>query len=164
MLLSCGVIGFRVAARYRDRSRQIRSLTQGLRLLRADIEYSMTPLPYALEKIARQTEGPLRPVFEELAEQVRTGTVSVAEAFEVAAHRCRTNPALALQSSELEVLTEFGGTLGQSDRRHEVQNLDAALIRLEGLEQLAEESQRKNERLWQYLGVLGGLLVVVMLY
>jgi len=51
-----------------------------------------------------------------------------------------------------------------SDRVNQSRQLQVTLTRLDGLERDARDAQKRNERLWQYLGVLTGLLVVILLY
>jgi stage III sporulation protein AB len=158
---ACTGLGFRIAADYRHRPRQLRSLMHALRMLRTEIEYSLTPLPLAFERTADRASPPVSRFFRVCAERIDNGDAPpeavVAGLKELAA-------ASALKSPELEVVQALGGTLGSSDRQNQCQHLEAALVHLAHLEQEARDAQRRNERLWQYLGFLAGLLIVVVLY
>jgi stage III sporulation protein AB len=161
VVFACAGLGFQIARSYRERPRQLAELSNAVRMLRAEIEYSLTPLPQALDKVARRTSKPVETLFGSAAERLVRGD-TVADAFMVAVNRLRQLS--ALKRDDLDVLTEFASTLGLSDMAHQSQQLDLALHRLIGLETEAREMQRKNERMWQYLGVLLGLLMVVILY
>ncbi|MBX6352917.1 MAG: stage III sporulation protein AB [Thermoflavifilum sp.] len=154
-------IGFRIAADYRHRPRQIRSLMHALRVLRTEIDFTLTPLPLALVRTAERADAPVAHFFTVCAEHLELGeTPAEAVTAGVAELRGRS----ALRGPELEVLSALGGTLGNSDRQSQCQHIDAALMHLSHVEEEAREAQRRNERLWQYLGFLFGLLLVVLLY
>jgi stage III sporulation protein AB len=159
---SCTLIGFRIARDFRERPRQLRSLLHSLRLLQSEIEYSVTPLPQALAEVAKRSQPPVDVVFQKAAEAIAQGDASVAEALEAGIQACQDRAALRTQ--DFDVLREFGKTLGVSDRIHQTQHFAVAISHLSGLEKEARESQLRHERLWQYVGVLTGLLLVVLLY
>lgn len=162
LLASCTGIGFRIARDFRERPRQIRAVMHALRLLQAEIAYSATPLPAALRRVAARSQPPADRLFEAAANALGDGEQTVAAAFADGIQRCRRSA--ALKAYDYEVIAEFGKTLGASDRAHQTQRLEVALHELAELEREAVESQRRNERLCQYLGVLAGLLLVILLY
>ncbi|MCF8563584.1 stage III sporulation protein AB [Alicyclobacillus tolerans] len=162
LLVSTTGIGFRVAREFRERPRQIRGLMHGLRVLQTEIEYSATPLPQALNTVAKRTPSPVNGLFAGMAEELQVNDLPVSEVFHLGVKSHREN--LALKNPECEVLEEFGKTLGLSDRMHQGQQLQAALAQLEHIEREARDLQLRNERLWQYLGILMGLLLVILLY
>lgn len=101
-------------------------------------------------------------VFQTASDRLKTSDSSVLSAFEdgLAASKAKS----AFRPEDYEVLEEFGKTLGMSDRVNQSRQLQVTLTRLDGLERDARDAQKRNERLWQYLGVLTGLLVVILLY
>lgn len=155
-------IGFRVAKDYRDRPRQLRMLVQSMRVLRAEIEYSVMPLPQAMRRVAAKTPLPTGALWEAIADQLRPNEVSVSEAFATAIDGVRGK--LSLTTADYDGLRLLADVLGTTDRAHLAQQFDASLQHYEGLVREARESQRRNERLWQYLGVLSGLILVILLY
>lgn len=161
IVVACAGLGFQVALSYRDRPKHLADLANGLRQLKAEIEYNLTPLPQALLRVARRLGRPIDVVFASASEQLGQGD-SVTEAFALAVDKCRQ--VSALNREDLDVLQEFARTLGTSDLEHQSQYLDGTLARLATLEREARELQRKNERMWQYLGVLTGLLIIIILY
>lgn len=135
---------------------------QSLRLLQAEVEFSVTPLPQALTRVANRSVPPVNRMFDAIAVQLGNSDITVADAFELCLHRERAG--VALKQVDLDALQEFGETLGTSDRVHQTKQFAATLAELERLEREARESQRRHERLWQYLGILTGLLLLILLY
>lgn len=161
VVVSSTGIGFRIARDFRRRPQQLRLLSQAIRLLESEIEYTVTPLPQALERVGNRTDSPISMLFLEAARRLKAGDVSVESAFSDAIDSVRFE--LALKQADLEVLRDFGQTLGTSDRTTQVQQIQVLLTQLDRLLADARESQQKNERLWQYLGVISGLMIVILL-
>ena len=65
---------------------------------------------------------------------------------------------------EKEVLLHLGQVLGQSNREDQQKHIRLALINLKSEEQQARDNQQKYEKMCRSLGLLGGLLVVILLY
>lgn len=162
VVASCAGIGFRIASNYRRRPAELRMLSQAVRLLQSEIEYRFTPLPDALVDVARRTPAPVDALFRTAGEMLRTTEASVVDAFVHGIAVCA--PRSVLLPQDFAIIEEFGKTLGISDRVHQSQQIAVTLTQLSTQEADARETQRRNERLWQYLGVLSGLLIVVLLY
>ncbi len=100
-------------------------------------------------------------LFLDAGKRLKAGDATVESAFSQAIDSVRSE--LALKSADLDVLTDFGQTLGTSDRITQVQQIQVLLTQLDRLFAEARDSQQKNERLWQYLGVIAGLMIVILL-
>ncbi|GGI95985.1 stage III sporulation protein AB [Alicyclobacillus cellulosilyticus] len=161
IMVACTGIGFRIARDYRERPRQLRGLMHALRVLQTEIEYTATPLPQALERVARRAPAPVKVLFETAAEGLRDPQQTLDTAFQ--AGMAALDAQSALRKQDYDVLWEFGRTLGTSDRLHQTQHIAATLEHLAALEREARDLQRRNERLWQYLGVLTGIALLILL-
>ncbi|MCL6637859.1 MAG: hypothetical protein K6T26_07905 [Alicyclobacillus sp.] len=160
--VSCSLMGWRIASGYRQRPRQLQTLMQALRLLRTEVDYGATPLPQALRQVAQRAPAPADRLWAKAAELLNEADMEVADAL----HRACSEfaPAWSLTAADWEVVCEFGQTLGTSDLVHQMQQFDVALARLANQEAEAREASRTQARLWQYAGVLGGLLLVILFY
>lgn len=161
VVVASTAIGFAIAKGYRERPRQLRLLIEALRLLRAEIEFTATPLPQALRRVARQIAKPVGTLFEQAALALTETDTTVAGALLAGYEWVRRKS--YLQPADVETLATFARTLGTSDSVHQSQQFDATLAQLEGLERKAGDAKQKYERLAQYIGVLGGLFVVILL-
>lgn len=162
VILATSAIGFRLARAYRERPREVQLLIEALRMLRADIEYTATPLPQALANVAVRLAKPVSVLLGMTAEALSRSDVTVDEALAAGIEACK--PLAHLQEADYKALSVFGRTLGTSDLAHQSQQFEATLAQLETMQKEAEDAKRRFERMWQYIGVLSGLFIVILLY
>jgi stage III sporulation protein AB len=161
ILTASTAIGFRVAADYRKRPRLIQGILQSLRLLRQEIEYSIQPLPQALKSVAMRAPSPCNEWFRVAAEALLTSDVSVESAFHQGVDAHRDIDALA--EGDYDVMLHLAEVIAITNRSHLTLQFDTAILQYEGILAVAEDKRKKNEKLWQYFGALGGLLIIVIL-
>ncbi|MCL6453189.1 MAG: stage III sporulation protein AB [Alicyclobacillus sp.] len=161
VVVACAGMGFAIARGYRERPRQLQHLMEALRLLKVEIEFTATPLPQALRRVAERSTDPIRGLFAATADALARPGVTVAEAWMAGYEQVRRRSYLV--PADLEVLVSFARTLGTSDSVHQIQHVDATLAQLEGLWREAAALQERYAKLAQYVGVLGGLFVVILL-
>lgn len=163
ILFAGTMIGFYQAGQLARRPRQIRQLIQALKRLETEIGYGFTPLPDALDTIAKPLSGPLSAIVGRAASRMREPTGHSAEESwrksitEGWAHT-------AMKTGEREVLQQLGSTLGITDRDDQLQHLRMAVGHLQAEEESAREEQKRYETMWKSLGALAGALVVVLMY
>ncbi|OAT86541.1 stage III sporulation protein SpoIIIAB [Desulfotomaculum copahuensis] len=163
VLFACGLAGFGVARGYSRRPLELRGLRAALQMLETEIIYTATPLAEAVERVAARAEPRIAPLFARSGEELRAMSgCSAREAWErgLAAFY----PATALKPADLAILRQLGTSLGVSDRQDQSKHLHLAMEQL-GLEmnKAAREAERQV-KLWNYLGFLGGLAVILLLY
>jgi stage III sporulation protein AB len=163
IVVASTLIGFRIAARYANRSRQLRQFISALKLLETEIFYAATPLPDACRRIAMRTPTPVGAFFLQVAENLMDGRGRTAtEVWREALLAMKDE--LALKESDRSVLIAFGQTLGVSDREDQIKHIHLAIAQLSAEEVIAREEQLKSEKMWRYLGALLGLTLVILLY
>ncbi len=163
ILVTSTSIGFLFSKRYRDRPRQLRQLKSALQTLEAEIMYGLTPIQEAAVHLKEQLPKPINGFFSRLVDEMalRDGRsfnqiwVDVLEAFW---------PTTALKQAEKEIWKQFGQTLGQSDRTNQQKHIQLALSHLEREENEARVAQSQYEKMAKSLGVLGGILLVILLF
>lgn len=153
--------GFNVSKRFRERTIQIRQLKVALQTLEAEIVYGLTPLSEACKKISGMISYPLSTFFLHFSEKLSSGNQSVSQAWNDSLQE--TIPILSLNHNDIEILTQFGATLGQHDRDHQQKQIRLTLLHLEREELDAKEAQMRYEKMMKNLGLLGGLLIVILL-
>ena len=103
----------------------------------------------------------MRDIFNEAAAAMRSGEgISAGEAWESAVRR--VFPLTALEAGDQEILLALTGYLGITDRTDQRRHLALAVQRLQAREESAQRERATSERLWRYLGVLGGLALGVV--
>lgn len=157
------LLGFLQASRLVRRPRQIRQMVNALQRLETEIAYGLTPLPQALAAVGRRTAKPLAALFAGAADALRAADgASARDSWLAAVDRCW--PATAMGPNERETVRQLGYTLGVSDREEQIKHLRLAVKQLQDEEGTAREEQRRYEKMWRSAGVLGGLLIVILMY
>jgi stage III sporulation protein AB len=131
--------------------------------LSTEIGYGSTPLPDALSKLSLQMHKPLDRMFAEAADRLRQERgVTVRQVWQETVDRYWN--LTAMKSAEKEAMIELGATLGISDRENQLKFLELAHTQLQQEEAAAREEQTRFEKLSRTLGVLGGALIVILIY
>ncbi len=162
-LAACAGIGFTLARNYTERPRQLRAIESALQMLETEIVYGATPLTEALDHIAAGCEPGINILFHQTAKELRqAGGCTAGEAWQQALAALFL--VSALKNTDIAVLKRLGVSLGLSDRLDQEKHLKLAREQLRQEIKNAEELALKNGRLYRYLGVLGGLALVLILY
>ncbi|CCO08906.1 stage III sporulation protein SpoIIIAB [Desulforamulus hydrothermalis] len=162
VLLSCTLMGLLVAGSYSRRPVEIRCLLNALQMLETEVTYGATPLPEALAAVAERCDPRVALLFNRAAQELLTMRgLTAREAWEAALREFY--PGSALTNSERAILLELGNSLGISDRSDQVKHLVLAKEQLKLEQAKAEEASLKNSKVYNYLGFLGGLTIVLIL-
>ncbi|OAO82741.1 Stage III sporulation protein AB [Anoxybacillus flavithermus] len=153
--------GFEASRLLRERTKQLRQLKMALQALEAEIMYGHTPLIDASLRLSQQLSKPLSWLFESFTQKLQKGTMNARQAWEESLHEIWKMT--ALKEGELEIMKQFGETLGQYD--HEIQQnyIRLTMVHLEREEGDAIEKQQRYEKMMKSLGVLTGILIVLLL-
>jgi len=162
ILTGCGYVGFKIGDQYRRRSEILRYLQNGLNLLETEISYGATPLPLALARIGEKMKGESKIPFAHTAQLLRGHQgLTAAEAWEEGVHQLVAQ--FPLSREEMSILILFGHGLGCSAREEQLKNIALAREQLRMVEKAAEEARAKNQRMWQYMGLCSGGVIVLLL-
>ncbi|EPZ48962.1 stage III sporulation protein SpoIIIAB [Alicyclobacillus acidoterrestris] len=162
LVLATSLLGFQMARAHRDRPRQLRSLIRALTHLQAEVEYQSTPLPTALANVAERASPPCSSMFRRVSDMLMEKGASVQAAFRSGIAELVADS--ALKGSDCEPIQMVAETLSTMDRAHLQTQFQLSIDALMQAEQQAREQGLKNARLWQYMGVLTGVILVILLY
>ncbi|NLL19739.1 MAG: stage III sporulation protein AB [Clostridia bacterium] len=163
ILLATTAMGILTGHRLAIRPQQLQKLRNDLTLLEMDINYTATPLPEALEKVAGYSQAPVQILWLETRAGLCNGKGTMAEeawqqGLEAFARKA------ALKEIDLAVLRDFGSGLGLANREEQLKKFKLLQEQLRSLQLQAEEIRTKNERMWRTMGVLGGIALIILLY
>lgn len=161
IILSTSWVGFEFARSLAARPKQIRDLRSSLQILESEIMYGHAPLMEAVQKLAKQIPNPVSALYTLFADKLRKAEVTVSKAWNESIHETRDK--MELQDKELEILYQFGETLGQHDRQSQQKHIQLAMTHLEREELLALEKQNKYDKMVKSLGFFTGLLIAILL-
>ncbi|HHU85603.1 MAG: stage III sporulation protein SpoIIIAB [Pelotomaculaceae bacterium] len=163
VVAASGLGGLAVAGNYSRRPRELRTLRSALQMLETEVVYSATHLPEALARVAGNCDRLVEPLFSRAAAEFAASTgITAANAWENAL--IHYYPGTALKPQDLSILRSLGSSLGRSDREDQVKHLHLAMEQIKSAMAGAEEEAARNVKLWSYLGFLGGLITVLVIY
>lgn len=162
VIMAGGMAGMSVARGYSRRPYELRCLQSALQMLETEITYTATPLPEALSRVAGRSDKMVAGFFKAASEELQNMSGNTAsEAWEIALKK--HYPSTALLPTDLAILSNLGGSLGISDRMDQSKHLQLAMEQLSVERNKAEESAAKNVKMWNYMGFMFSLVVVLML-
>lgn len=154
-------LGFMLANRCSERPRQIRQIISCIGSLKTYISYVSLPLSEALRSCTNGTYGAINDLFQRMASILSdNGWMTPQEALKRAISE--TNR-LALERPELEILSALGANLGSTSRDEQKTYLDMVQEQLTKIEQDALRLRDQNSKMYRYLGICGGLAIVIVL-
>jgi stage III sporulation protein AB len=157
------MLGFYQALQLSARPRQIRQSIQGLQRLETEILYGFTPLPEALEAVARAAGGPVGAIFARAGRGLSEGNSdTVQDSWRSAVEGCWERT--AMKRTEQEAFLQLGSVLGISGREDQAKHLRLAVSVLQAEEAAAAEDNRRYGKMWRSLGLLSGVLIVILMY
>jgi len=144
------------------RIKDLKEIKRGLLILKSEIEYAATPLTIACESISTKLDNPMGKIFGNFAQHLKEKTDDIPLAWQLSLEASK--PQAYLTKEDINQLISFGTTLGYLDKHLQIRTIDMTTSYLnQEIEDLREVSL-KNKKLYQTLGILGGLLIIIALY
>ena len=162
VLLASSFIGFQLAARCSGRPQHIRQIISCLGSLKSYITYACLPLHEALIQCTHGTHGPVTEFFHQTATLLeQNGVLSPQQAINKVLGTMQGR--LMLKQPELEILNILGANLGIMNRQEQGNYLSMIIEQLEKFEGEAARLRDLNTKMYRYLGICGGLAIVILL-
>ncbi len=162
VIIAATVLGFMKADIYRERIKELRNLQLALNMLSSEISYTATPVPLAFKKIGSRVDKPISLFFLRCSQLLEESPgEDFADLWQRAVKENYGNT--ALEKSDQDLLLTISTFLGVSDQYHQEKQINLVLHQLDHTEKEALDDMNKNERMWKYLGVMGGLMLVILL-
>lgn len=162
ILAGAGGLGFRKALEYRQKIDRLSELERMTEYFRGEIVFHNSALSEACEDIAKQVTEPLSSFLKRVAEKIerKTGeelkTIWTTEAKAVMRE-------LSMDEKEREEFIRLGEKLGYLGRDMQEKTLNRYRAFLEKRRNGLEEEQKEKTKLYQTLGILGGLFLILLL-
>jgi len=158
-----GLAGWVYSTLLKKRLTLLEALIQAFQWLETEIGYASVPLGEAFTTISGRAQEKVKPIFGAFTAGLNSRAgLTADEAWQLSLEQNRE--ALPLIAEDWAILADFGRTLGTTDREHQVTAIRRTYERLKHQAAGAEEEYKKNERLYRYLGIAGGALVVLIFY
>lgn len=162
VLLTVGsaTLGFGAVNHLEGRVHDLRELMAGVETLQRELGWRLAPLPEALSRAAKGTNGRPSQFFKLCAQSAahlngRTFQQIWQEGVEASQMR--------LEREDLEVLEQLGLVLGRYDGDSQQRALEVTGTRLEQQRTNAAEQRARLGRVYSMLGITAGLFLVILL-
>lgn len=155
-------IGYSMSRQISRRYEELLNLQRMTAMLVGEITYGNTPLPEALCSIARRLDGPVAVFLDKLsAVLLEQPHESLAVLF---AQNMRESLGKSqLQEKDLQALARMGSFLGYLDRDMQLRTLKLYQTELEREIEDTYKSMPGKKKLYQCIGIMGGLFLVILL-
>lgn len=162
VFISCSMCGFIIDWNEKKRNKELEKFIYAFEILKAEIDYRLTPLQEAAMYASRLTIEGIKRVFESFARQLENrNTTDLNEMWRVSLNSNKHYFHLAEQDYEL--LYEFSNACGYLDKNMQKKNIDMLIKKLESELTQSKEKYQKNTKLNKYLGVLVGASISIFL-
>jgi stage III sporulation protein AB len=162
ILGSSSAAGFLYGESFKRRVADLNELQRVIYLLQSEIEYMSNTIPRALKEISNKTINPFSLLFNDISKLLFNNEVeSVYEAFKITFNSNKYH--LNLNKEDINILFDLSKSLGDSDLSGQRKMFEFTLESIKKQIVLAEELMCKNLKVYRYLGVTLGSMVVIML-
>ena len=162
IILAGFVAGRFMGYRHIQRTRELQEFFSTLHMLETEIGYGHTLLPLAAERLAEITPEPLREFYARFRKYLESYQgLTADQAWQRVIAETAGN--FCMRPEDWEVLQQYGRALGSSGGEDQIRHLKVAQKRLEILASNSREEAQKMSRLWNYVGVLTSMAVVILL-
>ncbi|QCX32707.1 stage III sporulation protein AB [Caloramator sp. E03] len=162
IIASTSTIGFLYSMVFSERISQIRDIQYILNMLESEVVFKSTPVTEAFYNVSLGCSEAVKKLLITISNLLKEKQVEgIIQAFDKSLELVKSE--LYLEDEEIEVIRTFMQTLGIGDLEAQKKNFNITLEKLKTFEKNAEEAKKKKERLYQYLGVSFGILIVIIL-
>lgn len=155
-------MGLYISSEVRGRVEDLRELKKLIVLLRGDIRFAKTPLPEAVNSIARRHEGVYKGFFTKVYEGLdNLSGVSFTQIWMEAVEKELINTSLG--KKDKMYLLQFGENLGYLDKEMQMNTMDLYITQLE--DEIGELSKAVKEKTYLYssLGLMAGVFISIVM-
>lgn len=140
----------------------LQSLVQILGLLMGEIRYERLPMAEAFCRMDKKYNGPAATVMKQIADKLASVSYENLEGVWAEAFRGEQKR-LMLTDEELDILLDVGKNLGYLDADAQISHLEGCQKRLQQKVDAAAKEIAEKRKVYRYLGVAAGVLVILVL-
>lgn len=140
----------------------LQSLVSVLGLLAEEIRYERFYLSEIFLKLSAKYHGPTGKVMGQIADRLKEQHGANAENVWETVF-LEHQEILMLTEEELDILIDVGKTLGYLDAKTQIGQIEICIRRLQAIHDRAEQELRNKRKVFCYMGVSCGLMVILIL-
>ena len=151
------VIGVLISKKYSNRLQILKDMKNALNIFEVKVNFSMETIPEIFTEISQKIKGAAGKIFANAVENM--DVMIAGDAWEKAVESNSEN----LNNEDINSLKPLGKLLGKTDIDGQLSQIKLVCEFLEEQINEAVEEKNKNEKMYQKLGVIVGLVIVIVL-
>ena len=154
--------GCSISAVYKNRVKRLEELLLSLEIFKAEINYGLSMLPEVFRSIGNKLHSPIGSLFSRSEEyMMKKEGFSAEDCWHKSLAEIQEG--LELNQDQFLLLKKMGLIWGKGDKSDQMRQVVLMQELLRQALQEAREDRVKNEKMWRYLGLLGGCTIVILL-
>lgn len=162
VMLATTFMGFYYAGKDIFRIKDLLEMKKALNILKSEIEYSLTPLPEAMNNISQKIDGDVGKIFKAFYEEAEKSKKSGIYEIWLKAIT-ESKDFLYFENEDIESFKSFGRTLGYLDKNMQINNIMLTIEYIDEKTEYLSEASQKSKKLYGSLGILSGLIICIVL-
>ena len=159
IFLSCSLIGMLISKKYSNRVNELKEFKNALNMFEVKINFSFETIPEIFNEIAEKINGVAGKIFSDTIKNIEKNSMLAGEAWETAVQENGAN----LKKDDISCIQSLGKLLGKTDVDGQVNQIQLVCAFLDKQINDADEEKHKNEKMYQKLGAIVGLMLVIVL-
>ena len=162
VFIGCSLCGLVIDGHEKKRLKELEKFIYIFELLKAEIDYMLTPLKEASLCVAEHATREIKEVLRDFARQMEDKeSVDIDAMWKGALKSQRAN--FHLGEADYELLYSFGSACGYLDKEMQKKNIEMLIYKLQEELTTARHKYQKNTKLNKYLGILIGACISIFL-
>ncbi|MDF2596836.1 MAG: hypothetical protein K0R69_3177 [Clostridia bacterium] len=163
VFVSCSMCGFIIDWNENKRIKELEKFIYAFELLKAEIDYRLTPLQEACLYVASLSKAGIRSVFEKFVEALESKVcIDLNEMWQSALESNKLH--FHLKQQDYDLLLTFSNACGYLDKNMQKKNIDMLIQKLQEELLLSKSKYQRNTKLNKYLGILIGACISIFLF
>lgn len=154
IIIICSYLGFLKAKSYENRVFELSNFQNSLLMLKNKIEFTYEPINTIFSDISKTIYENKNNIFLEVLK--KDGEISKIWSESI-------NEIRNITTEDKEIIKMFGKTLGKTDIKGQVSQIELSLNLIEKQIQKAEIEKNKNSKLYKTIGVICGMTICIIL-
>ena len=153
------IIGLLISKKYSNRVRILKDMKNALNMFEVKINFSFETIPEIFTEIGQKIGGIAGKIFSDTVNNIEQKHMLAGEAWEKSVDDNGTN----LKKEDINCIKTLGKLLGKTDIDGQVNQIQLVCAFLDKQINDADDEKHKNEKMYQKLGAIIGLMLVIVL-
>ena len=156
IIVICAYIGINKAKSFSTRVLKLRDLKSAFNIFKTKLEFTYEPVKEIFCEISELVYSNKKNIFKSYVENMNQDNFNDAWNLAVAEN------SFSLSKEDIKIISSFGNLLGKTDIKGQINEIELANNFLDKQIIEAEETRKKNDKLYKSLGVIIGITIVII--